>query len=668
MRRSLEALVDRLDWAAGTDQVLAVMPRLADELPPLEWLDQAPAILLPTPLPLLTGLLSAMCDALESVGTPDPLVDSAPAEAGKDPLVASLLALWLQCGRPGCRSQAVPALALAWAASGLVAGQAGWIRRIPAPLAERWTAASRVLEQAGSEAHIRMLSERLGARLGAAQGLAIAAGVGLSGQTITRAIMTNPLMIACPAQSMEPLEDLARVGALLQTELDPALMGALFPVAQVAWRGVSDRVRTRSASSLDSVLSQLIGPGGAPAALMDPIVGPALIRALPELVQPADLRSAGLEPRVAKAMLSERALRPLSAAWVDLVTPLRTWGVLSTVVSWVTPIWSTGSGVEVKDREHPPSARWSLRLPRIGTRPHAVVAVRLSGLIEAAEVECAREGMATIWRTLVEAEADAVGMMVHDTGIAVFTCPERAAHFAHSAHQKLPGNLGIMTHPISGEELAVPPDMRVGIGLAWGEVDGGTDGAGVWFEGRAVAAAVALMGQARPSLRTQDPLGIRAAVGQPDGLRSDGIVAESSFIEALKERLEPALHRRGSTDMVGGVGEDFRFYPVPYWWEAAAEVWMWVQLESRGEAGAAELIVFSRVMFRDIHSRDRDLERSDIREPPSEIDQAPPSVGVAPADKPGWSPFDAIGRGGVVANADPWAQLDGEPEVEFDDE
>jgi hypothetical protein len=80
------------------------------------------------------------------------------------------------------------------------------------------------------------------------------------------------------------------------------------------------------------------------------------------------------------------------------------------------------------------------------------------------------------------------------------------------------------------------------------------------------------------------------------------------------------------------------------------------------------LIVFSRVMFRDIHSRDRDLERSDIQEPPSETEQASPSVEVAPADKPGWSPFDAIGRASGVANADPWAQLDGEPDVEFDDE
>jgi hypothetical protein len=447
---------------------------------------------------------------------------------------------------------------------------------------------------------------------------------------------------------------------------------------------VLERVAKRKPTGVDGILHQLVGQKSGASVLMDPIAGPALLRALPGLVDTKQLMAAGLDGRVAKAMLSDRALRPLAATWTDLVRPVRVWEVISTLAGMVTPVWPDKAGVQVRGTHHHPAARWSLRLPRIGSSAHAVAAVRLAPLIDQAMVHHprARETVQACWAALLDVFPGAVSTLTGDMGLVAFSDPERAVHFAETVHSEFPGSDGILGQGEDGDQIAVSPDLRVGVGLAWGRVDGGTDGASTWLEGPAVGTAMALTGQGRPTLRVNDPLSIRSVIGQSDGLRSDGIVADRSLLDALLRTLRHPVHTHGSSDEVAGIAEDFRFYPVPYWWDDGSRVWVWLELGGRLSDGPAELTVISRAMFKDIHSRDRELEHSDLAPPPaiSLTSEAPsksgpdPSTPAAPAAPAApakdWSPFDALGRGSLrsAGTTDPWAQIDDGPQLEIDDD
>ena len=483
-------------------------------------------------------------------------------------------------------------------------------------------------------------------------------------------------MFAFPAGSVTVRDGLGEIAALLQVPLNATLLNQVVSMAEVAWQSVTRSVQKRQASAVETMLSQLVPDGDSMVALMDPVAGPALIRGLPDLVDARELRGIGLDARTAKAMLSDVALRPLAAAWKDLVQPIRVWEVVSQLADLIVPIWTTAGGVQVRGVDHVPAARWSLRLPRSSHADHAAVAVRLAPLIASGQANepRARAIVQACWDQVLGQYPGAVGTITGDLGLAAFASPARAIQFASSIHASLPGAQGIVSHPEVDGSMAVSPDLRVGVGLAWGRVDGGTDGAGVWLEGPAIGAAIALTGQGAPSLRRNDPLHIRSVTGQEDGLRSDGITADAAFVQESLRTLTHPVHVNGTSDEVAGISQDFRFYPVPYWWEEDNRVWMWLELGGRLADGPAELAVLNRVMFRDIHSRDSALERSDIGEPAERPStQQPGQKQVAEplgSDVPDWNPFDALSRTdtAIPGAEDPWAQLGEQPEVVIDDD
>jgi len=668
-------IADRISWATGPGDILKVVPELLAETPPMAELEDGPAILLSTPGPFLTGIVTFLCGCLEERSDGDALVDASEATVREDPAVQALLPLWLECGRPGSRIQSVPALAAIWASSALVSGNAPWLSRLPGPLVDRWRTAQASLHAASDEARYagqRRIADRLSARLGASISLARASGVPLPAGGLVRRIMTNRLVFSYPHGHLDPRADLAEVAGLLRAPLDGAMLTHLFDAAEVAWTGIRERLAKHKSTPVDGVLHQLVGQGNATQAMLDPVAGAALIRCLPVLVGLQDLRSSGLDARVARGLLSEHALRPLAAAWTDLVGPVQIWSVLSALASLVTPIWPEAGGWQVRGRHHQPAASWSLRLPRTEASEHAVVAVRMSEILDAIRHHgpLARRMVQEQLRQVIQDFPGAEWAWVGDTGVVVFAGPERAVVFAERVHKAIPGPDGILSADDAGTPVAVSPDLRAGVGMAWGPVDGGTDGECTWLDGQAVGTAMALTGRGAPTLRADDPLNIRSAVGQPDGLRSHGIVADASLIEALQAAMSHPRHLQGTDEEVAGVGEDFLFYPVPYWWDDGSRVWVWLELGRRVRGGPAELAVFDRVMFRDIHSRDRALDRSDIQAEP-ERPAAEDAPGTAqPAAGGGWTSFDLKDRveSDPAHSEDPWASLESGPVVEIDDE
>ncbi len=672
----LAPIVDRVLWASGPEDLLRVVPELIVETPPLTMLEDGPGVLLSDPGPFLSGVTTYLCDCMEGLASRDPLIDASGIMVRQDPVVAALLPLFLECGRPGTRAQLVPAISLVWAASGLISGRAPWLGHLPGPLAQRWMVAQGKLESATDESRfesVRRIGDRLGARLGAAISLARVEGVAIPAGGLVRRIMTNPLVFAHPHGSLDPGEDLPEVAGLLNAPLDPDMLSHLFAAAELAWSGLRDRVARRKSTPVDSVLHQLAGQATAANALLDPIAGPVFIRSLPELVGVKHLRTSGLDARVARALLSEAALRPLAAAWADLITPLKTWDVVSALSSLVTPIWPTTGGWQIRGKYQRSGARWSLRVPSTRREDHAVVAVRMAEVVEAAKLthERARDLVQARWRQQIGEFPDAVHTWTGDVGLAAFASPVKAVEFAERIHSSIPGPDGILREEGAGPVVAVSPDLRVGVGLAFGAVDGGTDGECTWLDGAAVGAALSLIGRGSPTLRTHDPLNIRRVVGEVDGLRSNGVASDPSLIQVLPASIVHPIHMHSSGDEAGGISEDFHFYPVPYWWDDGGRVWVWLELGSRLQGGPAELVVLNRVMFRDIHSRDVALQHSDLHDESSAVPGLAES-GPELEDKqpPAWHPFDAMEREGLTPTRteDPWARLDANPVVEIDDE
>ena len=173
----LDVVAERIGWAQSADDLIRLIPRLSQEAPPLAMLADGPAFLLGSPVPFLTGLVECVCDAVQSEQSYDTLIDASDTTVREDPLVQVLLALWSECGRAGARCQGVPTLAVVWAVSALVSGQAHWLNRLPGPLAYRWTEVQAQLSGEGRAACLQKMTARIGARMGAAILLARGEGI-----------------------------------------------------------------------------------------------------------------------------------------------------------------------------------------------------------------------------------------------------------------------------------------------------------------------------------------------------------------------------------------------------------------------------------------------------------------------------------------------------------
>jgi hypothetical protein len=250
-----------------------------------------------------------------------------------------------------------------------------------------------------------------------------------------------------------------------------------------------------------------------------------------------------------------------------------------------------------------------------------------------------------------------------------------ALRFAESIRDLIPGAEGILQDSVDAPPVVLGPGSRLPVGLDWGRVDDGTDGASVWLNGPAVSAAIHLTGVGPPESIQHDPLQIRSVSAEHDGLYSNGITATSRFVAASTQMGASGVHRFGDGSLVADASEDFRLYPVPMWWEDKGTVRMWIELGPVRSEGAAELLVVNRLMFRDIYRRDQEDFVDVLGQPKkvsSDVELGDDNTDVIVKEEvqgAGWDLFlsgDRSKRKRSKKIADPWATVPDEPDVEIE--
>ena len=236
--------------------------------------------------------------------------------------------------------------------------------------------------------------------------------------------------------------------------------------------------------------------------------------------------------------------------------------------------------------------------PQRGSTVQAVVAVRLTEVRESligglVTRPWSMNNVAQAWNACAGCGA-AVRQVLGDYAVCTFPAPELAVRFALLARKAVGPDAGLELAD-DGTTVPIPPTSAVGIGLALGVVDGGTDGEHASLSGRGVAEAIALAGNGRASRLHDDGVGVRQAGWGTDGFLNEGIVASETFIRTVLERVRrrnQPVHVRGEGGMCGGVSDDFALAPVAGWWEVGEGlVASALVIDSSSGVGAAEVRV-----------------------------------------------------------------------------
>lgn len=607
-------------WVSDPGTAVQLIPALAAEAPPFVMLPQkggeprasVPVLCVPMlAKPVVQTVVSAVAGEAQALEELDA------AEVMNDPLVAAIAECFSQSSRSGLRSQTVPILAVTHIAWRVLSGGVASLPGLDEPLlASARTAAARVAAAKGSAATdlYRAITWALKARFAAGLNLAGMAGADVLTGGLYREILTNPLLFAFPRGTLDTDPGLA--AELLGLSLDPALVQASQKAGAALVAASRKRLEAGSAEPLDIVLQSLLPANIEPErAALHPVAGPAIIAAMPTLLDAKALKKAGVDARYARGLTSARGARALTAAWTPFCEALGGWDVLSSLVARVVPLRQQDGRTLSPAGVLPVDARWPLLLPRpnAATTVQAVVAVRLTEVRESligglVNRPWSLNNISQAWERVARANGAAVRQVLGDYAVCTFPAPELAVRFALLARKAVGPDAGLELGD-DGTTVPIPPTSAVGIGLALGVVDGGTDGERASLSGRGVAEAIALAGNGRAARLHDDGVGVRQAGWGTDGFLNEGIVASETFIRTVLERVRrrnQPVHVRGEGGMCGGISDDFALAPVSGWWEvgdglvAAALV-----IDGSSGVGAAEVRVLSSGDFREWHASDK---------------------------------------------------------------
>ncbi len=643
-------------WVQDPATAVRLIPAIAAEAPPFVMLPQRdadvrasiPVVCLPM---LAAGVTRTIVDAVNGKGSG--FEDLSPAEVAQDPLAAALADAFSQCARPGLRSLTVPVLATAYAAWQVLGGSAAQLPGVDESLAgDARTAAARMAAASGTAA--AELSQAVGWALKArvTGGLSLA---GMSGSEILtgglyRQILMSPLLMAFPRGTLDT--DPGKAASVLGLSLEPALVQAALKAAAVLVTESQQRLESGKAEPFDIALQAVVPANIDPeVAALHPTAGPALIAALPTLGDARSLQKAGIEKRFAKGLTAVRGARALAAAWRTLCDALGTWDVLSSLVHRVVPLREHEGRMVGPSGALPADARWPLLLPRPNAAAtiQAVVAVRLTEVRESllGSLVTRPWSLANVPRAfdqVARANGASVRQIIGDHAVCTFPAPELALRFSLLVRKAIGPDSGL----VLGDDdttIAIPPTSALGIGLALGVVEGGTDGERSDLSGRGVAEAMALAGNGRAARLHDDGVGVRTAGWGAGGLQNEGIVASEAFVRTVLDRTRRRnrpVHVRGEGGMCGGVGDDFALAPVSGWWEAGDDlIAAALLIDAETGEGAAEVRVLTTGDFREWHASDK--SSAALRRAPSSR-SLPGTMGGA-FDAPAPSGSDHFGDG-----------------------
>ena len=666
----LRSLLATCAWVKDGDWLRALGPELAGALPPLVSSgdlrdDGQPALPVTFGADLWPALCATLAElALHALDRPDAAAfDSLPDDQVlSDALVAALVPIAASAAVPGLRAGAIPALALAWGAGRVLSGREGELFGVPdGTLRAARAAVARLssLDDYARGAVFARVAAGLAVRHAAAWEIVRRGGGAVPDEPLANLLLSHPLAVAVPRGAWAEGIPFGLLAGAFDVPTDAGLVRALGAAAAAARRAVDRRRAARKPVAADLVLERLAPGAGPEALLLHPSAGPFLVASLPALVEPSDLKAAGLAGPVAKALRDPLALRALAAALADLSRPALEWDWLSALVDRVVPLRRSGERWFAGGGAAPGGGRWGLMVPRgpseAGDR--AVAAVRLTGLREAVgEAARARQlgdadgAVERAWVDLALESGAVAFCRVADHGVAVFPAVDAAARFAERAQRGLSGPRELLVGP-HGARVEVTAAAQAAVGLDVGRVFGGTDGEASAIAGPAVGVAVALAGTGAPEAgASDDPLGMREVQVGGLGLRSHGVLCSDAAARALVEgarRRGLGVHEQGTAETVAGLSTDFRRYPVSAWWDAGGDEFH-LLLRLGGARGPAELKRLSASELRRFHTDDArqwamEQQRSAVPTPavsgsdlwgPDPVSELPPGETEASATVP----------------------------------
>ena len=479
----IEPIVERCRWLTDANTLLSLVPEISGVVPPVEsWpIDDG----LPhwvTPITGLEPVVAPLIEALERAqgNESDSIVDAKMDIAKADLLVTQLVNL---LGGLTEKQVAWALMGVARWSAAIVVAETRLTGSLSPSLQRRIHSIAAAVDDATNKgAMLTAMSDAVSARVSAALRIS-----GQHSSRLVRRLVVNRLVWVVPHNKMDPSIDLPWVAVMLGLPLESNVVQVIHQVAHFAIETSRDRRGTRKERPVDALLSQVLGSAvGDP--LMNPNVGPALIRALSHLVEAKQLKGRVDDPRFASRFLEPGAIRTVSGAWSDLVSNLSEWDVLAGTIHGFEPVSRSEQGWRIDGQGLDDAVVWSMRVPRSQPqRPHAVVAVRLVELIEAGGGgEAARSALKSRW-DLVANEL-AVTTWIADHGVAVFSCAASAIRFASRVNRTLVSQDGLLE--AADDSIALPPGMRPSVGVSFGIVYGGTDGIETMIDGPALARAI----------------------------------------------------------------------------------------------------------------------------------------------------------------------------------
>ncbi|MEL6344966.1 MAG: hypothetical protein AAFV53_17745 [Myxococcota bacterium] len=668
IEESLKALLAGCTWVRDASTALRLVPALASDLPPLLNPDGDDDLGFILPVACADEITAGVAAVLESIlpaaatGRPrEPIHQASPEVLRADPLIRVLAALMADASWPTLQVKAVPAIVTAWAAARLLQGE-------PAPggyPGRQLRSLVNQLHDLSSQrrgAALASVAWSLNGRLAAAGALARRVGFDARTGGLPRALLTSPLTLAFPAGLMQESADFATAAGVLGVELDAIMIEHLRVAAQAAVRDSMARVNNDNARPVD-IEWQMLSRDVVGDPLFHLGAGARLIASLPQMIDTDGLVAAGLPASVAAGLGRQAAAAALGSAWGSLVEGLLRWDVLSSLCAAISPTHRDGDAWIANGRALADDVPWILLSPRaqIVEHTHTVVAVRLTDLRHQIRTAAAAQGMPLaagfsdrIWTRLVQRSRAFAAARQGEFGVAAFEEPLGALAFARDARRSIRGlrriDAGELWDPIL---LVAEPD--VALGMASDTLEGGTDGVNTWLEGPAVAQAISMCGVRAGGIIPDDPLEIRHASVGPDGLQSNGIIADNQTIELLIQRIRTGrgtLHVQGSQDLAGGVRDDFQLYPMRAWWENSGGVFAVLSLTDA--PGAGELLYFTPEAFAELHSTEAAMARlrdmtiqADAPEPAPPVPPTPPQrtpsrrISSPPVDdEPSFDPYE----------------------------
>jgi len=619
----LSTILQECRWVTDPGTAVQLIPGLAAEAPafvplPLRDGDVRPSV----PVVCVPMVADAVVRTIVAAvkGEAKALEDANAVEVSADPLAAACAEMFAQCAKPGLRAQTVPVLTIAWCAWEVFAGRGPQLPGVDTDVgkASRTVAAQLGASQGTAKAEmLQKIGWALASRLSGGMSMAAMAGAPVVTGGLYRQLLPHPLVLGFPRGTLDA--NPADAAAVLGLSLEPDLVSAGGLAA--SWLLSSSRARLAAGKfePFDVALQAVIPATLAPeAAAFHPIAGPALVAALPVLATAKDLMKVGVDKRYAKGLVSSRGARAMSSAWRNLCEGLGVWDVLSALVTRVVPLAEVNGRIVGPHGALPADARWSMLLPRpdAATTLQAVVAVRTTEVRESLQGVLVKRpwSLRNVDRSFVAVarkNGASVRMVLGDHAVCTFPAPELALRFALVVRRSL-GPKATIELGDDGTTVSVPPTATLGIGLALGVVDGGSDGESAWLSGRAVAEAIALAGNGRVTGIFDDGVGVREAGWSADGLANESIVATGRFVRAVLERTRRRnrpVHVRGEGGISGGISEDFAMAPVAGWWDAGdGVVAAALLLDKGGGEGAAEVRVMREADFREWFASDRSAE------------------------------------------------------------